>query len=107
VAERSIIVRISETPLRKLMRARNAATTIVAGLRAGDRSAVAAGVSRSRGHRSGPLAEDDPFLALMARHTGSLFVTGDAHFAELRQHVSFTVKVQPSTRVTDAGSRHS
>jgi predicted nucleic acid-binding protein len=41
--------------------------------------------------------QNDLLLALTARHTGSLFVTGDAHFTELRRHVSFTVKVLPST----------
>ena len=41
--------------------------------------------------------QNDLLLALTARHTGSLFVTGDAHFTALRRHVSFTVKVLPST----------
>ena len=41
--------------------------------------------------------QNDLLLALTARHTGSLFVTGDAHFAALRRHVSFTLKVLPST----------
>jgi len=41
--------------------------------------------------------QNDLLLALTARHTGSLFVTGDAHFTALQRHVSFTVKVLPST----------
>ena len=40
--------------------------------------------------------QNDLLLALTARHTGSLFVTGDAHFTALRRHVSFAVKVLPS-----------
>ena len=40
--------------------------------------------------------QNDLLLALTARHTGSLFVTGDAHFSALRRHVSFAVKVLPS-----------
>ena len=39
--------------------------------------------------------QNDLLLALTARHTGSLFVTGDAHFAALRRHVPFAVKVLP------------
>ncbi len=41
--------------------------------------------------------QNDLLLALTARHTGSLFVTSDAHFAALRRHVPCTVKVLPST----------
>ena len=37
--------------------------------------------------------QNDLLLALTARHTGALFVTGDAHFTTLRRHVSFTVRV--------------
>jgi predicted nucleic acid-binding protein len=40
--------------------------------------------------------QNDLLLALTARYTGSLFVTGDAHFATLQRHVSFAVKVLPS-----------
>jgi predicted nucleic acid-binding protein len=40
--------------------------------------------------------QNDLLLALTARHTRSLFVTGDAHFTALRRHVSFRVKVLPS-----------
>ena len=40
--------------------------------------------------------QNDLLLALTARHTASLFVTGDAHFTALRRHVSFAVKVLPS-----------
>ena len=43
------------------------------------------------------MLQNDLLLALTARHTRSLFVTGDAHFTALRRHVSFTVKVLPST----------
>jgi predicted nucleic acid-binding protein len=41
--------------------------------------------------------QNDLLLALTARHTGSLFVTGDEHFRALRRYVSFAVKVLPST----------
>ena len=41
--------------------------------------------------------QNDLLLALTARHTGSLFATADAHFAALRRHVSFTVKVLSAT----------
>ncbi len=41
--------------------------------------------------------QNDLLLALTARHTGSLLVTGDTHFTALRRHVSFTVKVLPPT----------
>ena len=37
--------------------------------------------------------QNDLLLALTARHTGSLFVTGDTHFAALQRHVRFAVKV--------------
>jgi len=39
--------------------------------------------------------QNDLLLALTARHTGTLFVTGDAHFTALRRHVPFTLKVLP------------
>ena len=37
--------------------------------------------------------QNDLLLALTARHTGSLFVTGDAHFATLRRYIPFALKV--------------
>ena len=40
--------------------------------------------------------QNDLLLALTARHTGSLLVTSDAHFAALQRHVSFTLKLLPS-----------
>ncbi len=48
-------------------------------------------------HESVGLArlQNDLLLALTARHTGSLFVTGDAHFATLRRYVSFALKILP------------
>jgi hypothetical protein len=39
--------------------------------------------------------QNDLFLALTARYTGSLLVTGYGHFTALRRHMSFTVKVDP------------
>lgn len=39
--------------------------------------------------------QNDLLLALTARHTGSLLVTSDAHFAALRRHVTFGLKVLP------------
>jgi predicted nucleic acid-binding protein len=39
--------------------------------------------------------QNDLLLALTARHTGTLFVTGDPHFTTLRRHVPFAVKVLP------------
>jgi predicted nucleic acid-binding protein len=39
--------------------------------------------------------QNDILLALTARHTGTLFVTSDAHFLTLRRHVSFAIKVLP------------
>ena len=39
--------------------------------------------------------QNDLLLALTARHTGTLFVTGDAHFTELRRYIPFTLKVLP------------
>ncbi len=39
--------------------------------------------------------QNDVLLALTARHTGTLFVTRDAHFESLRRHVPFTLKVLP------------
>ena len=39
--------------------------------------------------------QNDLLLALTARHTGTLFVTGDAHFTALRRYVPFTLKVLP------------
>jgi predicted nucleic acid-binding protein len=40
--------------------------------------------------------QNDLLLALTARHTGTLLVTSDAHFATLRRHVSFTLQLLPS-----------
>ena len=37
--------------------------------------------------------QNDLLLALTARHTGTLFVTGDAHFTALRRYVPFTFKL--------------
>ena len=39
--------------------------------------------------------QNDLLLALTARHTGALFVTGDAHFTALRDYVPFTLKMLP------------
>jgi predicted nucleic acid-binding protein len=39
--------------------------------------------------------QNDLLLALTARHTGTLFVTGDAHFTAVRRHVPFRLKVLP------------
>ena len=39
--------------------------------------------------------QNDLLLALTARHTGTLLVTCDAHFATLRRHIPFTVKILP------------
>ena len=39
--------------------------------------------------------QNDLLLALTARHTGTLFVTGDAHFTALRGYIPFTLKVLP------------
>jgi len=39
--------------------------------------------------------QNDLLLALTARHTGTLFVTGDAHFTALRRYIPFTLKVLP------------
>jgi len=39
--------------------------------------------------------QNDLLLALTARHTGTLFVTGDAHFTALRRFVPFALKVLP------------
>ena len=39
--------------------------------------------------------QNDVLLALTARHTGTLFVTGDAHFAVLRRYIPFPLKVLP------------
>jgi predicted nucleic acid-binding protein len=39
--------------------------------------------------------QNDVLLALTARHTGALLVTGDPHFRTLRGHVSFTLKLLP------------
>ena len=39
--------------------------------------------------------QNDLLLALTARHTGILFVTGDAHFTALRRYIPFTLKVLP------------
>lgn len=40
--------------------------------------------------------QNDILLALTARHTGTLLVTGDAHFLTLRTDVPFAVKVLPA-----------
>jgi predicted nucleic acid-binding protein len=37
--------------------------------------------------------QNDLLLALTARHTGSLFVTGDRHFTAIRRHVPFALKI--------------
>lgn len=37
--------------------------------------------------------QNDLLLALTARHTGALLVTGDTHFTAIRRHVPFTLKV--------------
>jgi len=37
--------------------------------------------------------QNDLLLALTARHTGTLLVTGDAHFLGLRRYCSFALKV--------------
>ena len=37
--------------------------------------------------------QNDLLLALTARHTGTIFVTSDPHFAALRRHVPFAVKI--------------
>jgi len=37
--------------------------------------------------------QNDLLLALTARHTGTVFVTSDPHFAALRRHVPFAVKI--------------
>jgi predicted nucleic acid-binding protein len=36
--------------------------------------------------------QNDVMLALTARHTGALFVTGDDHFDAIRRHVPFQLK---------------
>ncbi|MCC6766311.1 MAG: PIN domain-containing protein [Deltaproteobacteria bacterium] len=50
--------------------------------------------------------QNDVLLALTARHTGAVLVTGDAHFVTLRRHVSFPLKVlrQESPRHAAAAS---
>ena len=40
--------------------------------------------------------QNDLLLALTARHTGTLLVTTDPHFAALRSHIPFTLKLLPS-----------
>ena len=40
--------------------------------------------------------QNDLLIALTARHTGTLLVTSDPHFAALRRHVPFAVKVLPA-----------
>jgi predicted nucleic acid-binding protein len=40
-----------------------------------------------------PRLQNDLLLALTARHTGALFVTGDTHFTAIRRHVPFSLKV--------------
>ncbi len=37
--------------------------------------------------------QNDAFLALTARHTGTLFLTRDAHFETLRTHVPFALRL--------------
>ena len=37
--------------------------------------------------------QNDLLLALTARHTGALFVTGDTHFSMLRRYIPFALKV--------------
>ena len=37
--------------------------------------------------------QNDLLLALTARHTGTLFVTSDAHFTAIRRYLPFTLKV--------------
>jgi len=39
--------------------------------------------------------QNDRLLALTARQTGTLFVTGDTHFAVLRRYIPFPLKVLP------------
>ncbi len=36
--------------------------------------------------------QNDLLLALTARHTGALFVTGDEHFNAIRRHIPFRLK---------------
>jgi predicted nucleic acid-binding protein len=36
--------------------------------------------------------QNDLMLALTARHTGALFVTGDSHFDAIRRHVPFELR---------------
>ena len=54
------------------------------------------------GHEAVGLArlQNDLLLALTARHTGTLFVTGDGHFTTLRRYVPFMLRVLPSRPVT-------
>ena len=40
--------------------------------------------------------QNDLLIALTARHTGTLLVTSDPHFAALRRHVPFAVKILPA-----------
>lgn len=37
--------------------------------------------------------QNDALLALTARHTGAALVTGDTHFATLRRHVRFELRI--------------
>ncbi len=37
--------------------------------------------------------QNDCLLALTARHTGAVFVTGDGHFESIRGHVPFNLRV--------------
>jgi len=39
--------------------------------------------------------QNDVLLALTARQTGTLFLTRDGHFATLRRHLSFALKLLP------------
>ena len=40
--------------------------------------------------------QNDLLIALTARHTGTLLVTGDSHFEALRRQVRFSVRVLPA-----------
>ena len=42
--------------------------------------------------------QNDVLLALTARHTGTLFVAGDAHFEAIRGHVPFRLKVLTNSK---------
>ena len=40
--------------------------------------------------------QNDALLALTARHTGTLFLTRDAHFESFRSHVPFALRLLPA-----------